>query len=137
MSTAPRALLRGAMTVGDLLEGESATAAPHEGAGRAWERMNELNVDYLVVVQDGQAIGVLARDDLRGPAGGSRRRMGRTVGNLMRRDFASVTPGTSVQRAAMLMRRQRFGCLPVLRRGHLVGLLTVDRLLQVLERAVA
>ena len=123
------------MKVGELTKGEPITAAVHESAGAAWERMHERRVAYLVVVRDGRVVGVLSRQDLAGPSGGVHRRMGRTVGDLMRRDVATVTPQTSLRRAASLMRRQGIGCLPVLRAGKLVGLLTVSHLLEILERS--
>jgi acetoin utilization protein AcuB len=117
-----------------LIGGNPPTSPPHESAGVAWQRMNDLDVDYLVVVSDGRVAGLLAREDLRGPSGGTHRRMGRTAGDLMRRDFVSVTPETSIRHAAALMRRRRVGCLPVLYRGRLVGLLLVGTLLALLER---
>ncbi len=112
------------------------TASPEESAGRAWERMHELKVDHLVVVHEGDVVGVVSRHDLGGPSGGSHRRMGRTVGNLMHGDLVTVTPETSVRRAVSLMRHHGVGCLPVLRNGKLVGLVSVGQLLELLEQSV-
>jgi CBS domain-containing protein len=102
----------------------------------AWDTMSALEVDDLLVVDGGHVVGVLSRHDLAGPAGGGRRRMGRTVADLMQHDVPSVTPETSVRRAVRVMRRARILSLPVVRRGKPVGLLTVDRLLEELERTI-
>jgi CBS domain-containing protein len=122
--------------VGDLLEeAATATAAINESASSVWERMRKLGTSHVVVLREGRVIGVLSRHDMSGPSGGAHRRMGRTAGDLMRRDVVSVSPRTSIRRAASLMRHNDITCLPVLRGDKLVGLLTVGRLLQVLEQA--
>jgi CBS domain-containing protein len=125
------------MKVSDLLEPDPVTAQPQESAGAAWERMQSRKADHLVVLQGDQIVGVLSRHDLAGPAGGTHRRMGRRVGDLMRSDVVTVTPGTTIRRASMLMRRHSIGSLPVLSRGRLVGLVTVSHLLALLEKGLA
>jgi CBS domain-containing protein len=55
----------------------------------------------------------------------------------MRRDVSTTTPTTSVRRAAASMRRRHVGCLPVVTRKQLVGILTVSQLLRVLEQKLA
>lgn len=122
------------MKVRDILVARPVTAAPEESAATAWERMQTADVSHLVVLKDGQIVGILSRHDLGGPAGGTHRRMGRRVADLMRRDVVTATPETSVQRASMLMRRHGIGCLVVVVRGRLVGTVTVSRLLALLER---
>ena len=124
------------MKIHELLRDGAAapTATPDESASRAWDRMHELRVDHLAVVHDGKLVGVVSRHDLGGPAGGSHRRMGRTVGQLMHGELVTVTPEASVAHAASLMRRHGIGCLPVVRDGKLQGLITVGQLLELLER---
>jgi CBS domain-containing protein len=120
----------------DILDAHPVTASPHESAGVAWERLKATDADHLVVLRDGKIVGVLSRHDLDGPAGGTRRRMGRQVGDLMRRDVVTATPGTSVRRGSMRMRRRGVGCLPVVAGSRLVGVVTTSRLLAVLERVL-
>jgi CBS domain-containing protein len=105
------------------------TAAPLEEASRAWERMRTLGIRHLVVIDNTRVVGVLAWHDLSGPKGGGSRRMGRRVADLMHRNPAHVTRSTSVRRAAALLRESDSGCLPVLERGALVGVLTTSDLL--------
>jgi CBS domain-containing protein len=125
------------MIVRDIMDRRPPKAAPEEGAGVAWERMRELGVDHLVVVRGERVVGVLSRHDLAGPSGGSHRRMGRCVADLMHGDVVTATPAASVRRAASLMRRRGVGCIPVVERDKLVGLVTVSQLLGVLERKLA
>jgi CBS domain-containing protein len=124
------------MKLRDIVGAEAPIAAPEESAGSAWERMRAQGIDHLVVLRDKEVVGVLSRHDLGGPSGGSHRRMGRRVADLMKTDVVSATPGTDVRSAAALMRRNGIGCLPVIDRGRLVGLVTVSDLLGLLERTL-
>jgi acetoin utilization protein AcuB len=113
----------------EIIHGKPATASPHESAPDAWERMRALHTDHLVVLKEGKIVGVLSRHDLSGPSGGTHRRMGRRVAELMTRDVATTSPNADVRRAAALMRRRAVSCLPVLERGRLVGMVTVSDML--------
>lgn len=120
----------------DIMREEVLTATTSEAATAAWSRMRAAGVDHVVVVHDdGKIVGVLSLHDLSGPRGGFRRRMGRKVGDLMRPDARTSTPDTSVARAARLMRQYRIGCLPVVRRGRLAGLVTTWDLLRLLAES--
>jgi CBS domain-containing protein len=122
------------MKLRDVMQSDVPTATPDESATAAWERMSALDADYLVVTKDREILGVLCRRDLSGPAGGTHRRMGRRVGDLMQRHVRTAAPGTSVARAAASMQRQRFGCLPIVQRRKLVGLVTTTDMLGILAR---
>ncbi len=125
------------MKVAEILHTDVPTASPSEMASTAWETMNERETDYLVVVRDGAVVGLVSRSDLGGPKGGAHRRMGRRIADLMHREVVTATPGTDVRRAASLMRRHRLGCLPVVQRHRLVGVVTVSDLLALLERRLS
>jgi CBS domain-containing protein len=118
----------------EILDTKPVTASPEESAGAAWDRMQSRSVDHIVVLKDDRVVGLLSRHDMAGPSGGTHRRMGRRVADLMRPDVVTVTPETSVPRAARLMRRHGVGCLVVVVRNRLVGVVTVCRLLSLLER---
>ena len=122
------------MKLRDVMQSDVPTATPDESATVAWARMAALDADYLVVIKDREILGVLCRRDLSGPAGGAHRRMGRRVGDLMLRDVRAAGPGTSVARAAASMQRQRLGCLPIVQRRKLVGLVTTADMLGILAR---
>jgi CBS domain-containing protein len=120
--------------VRDILDEHPVTASPDESAGVAWERMRSEEVAHLLVLKDGHVVGIVSRHDLGGPMGGAHRRMGRRVADLMRRDVVTATPETSVRRASMLMRKHAVGCLPVMVRNRLVGVIEVAQLLALLEK---
>jgi CBS domain-containing protein len=46
------------------------------------------------------------------------------VESVMTRDVMSVQPSDSLTEAAALMRKERFGSVPVVEEGRLVGILT-------------
>jgi len=125
------------MKLSKILDARPATAFPEEPAGVVWERMREGNADHAVVLDKSGVVGVLSRHDLSGPSGGTHRRMGRRVADLMRRDVVTATPSTSVRVAAKRMRVHGVGCLPVMERGRLVGIVTVAHLLALLEKVLS
>jgi acetoin utilization protein AcuB len=122
------------MKLREIMNADVPTASPDESATTAWDRMRALDAAYLVVTKDGEVLGIVSWHDLSGPSGGAHRRMGRRVGELMRRDVTFATPQTSVDRAAATMRRHRLDCLPIMARGRLVGIVTTSDMLQILER---
>jgi CBS domain-containing protein len=54
-----------------------------------------------------------------------------SVAELMKRDVMSVSPTTLTLEAIHLMRKHRIGCLPVLKDGKLVGVLTEENFLKI------
>jgi CBS domain-containing protein len=54
----------------------------------------------------------------------------------MDRHFASITRQDTVRKAANLMRGRPIGCLPVIERGRLVGVVTVTDLLALLGHGI-
>jgi CBS domain-containing protein/gamma-glutamylcysteine synthetase len=87
-----------------------------------WERLRH------VPVEDGdhRLVGVVShRAVLRFLASGRPTRK-TSVGDIMKKDVATVTPETPTVEAIRLMRRLRIGCLPVIREDRLVGLVTEE-----------
>jgi CBS domain-containing protein len=115
--------------VGELGFNEPTIASPDESAEAAWDRMVSSDVDHLAVLQEGRVVGMISRVDLSGPRGGTHRRMGRRVGELMHRDVVRATSRTTVRRAAKLMCEHRTDCLLIVDRQRLTGILTVWQLL--------
>jgi CBS domain-containing protein len=52
---------------------------------------------------------------------------------IMRTDVQTIGPDDSVQKAALLMRSSKIGCLPVVVDGKLVGIITEHDLLGIVE----
>ena len=55
------------------------------------------------------------------------------IEDVMQRDVRLISPGASVRLAARIMHEERFGCLPVVEKGKLVGIVTEADLLSILE----
>ena len=53
---------------------------------------------------------------------------------IMRTDVQTVGPDDSVSKAALLMRRSKIGCLPVVADGKIVGIITEHDLLALVEK---
>ena len=47
------------------------------------------------------------------------------VRTIMEKEVITATPKTSISEAITLMKKNEIGCLPVLQRGDLVGIITI------------
>jgi acetoin utilization protein AcuB len=107
----------------------------------ATKRMAERRVRHLLVVaadDPTQLVGIVSSHDLYlaadagihplSPRAVDRER--RTVGELMTPHPFSIPSNTSIATAARILRDKKFGCLPVVDRGALVGILTEHDILR-------
>jgi CBS domain-containing protein len=100
-------------------------------AWEAWELMQRRKIRHLVVREHGEIAGVLSDADIGGRCG-SNIRAGTTVGQLMTPHVIGAAPTDTVQDAARRMQTGKLGCLLVINRGRLVGIVTLTDLLEVL-----
>lgn len=112
------------------------TEAPED---EALERMRRGRMHHIVILRGGEIAGVVSDRDLESAENPFRIR--RTVGDVMTPAVVTATEKTTVREAANLMRGRTIGCLPVVRDGKLVGIVTVSDLLALIgkgaERPVA
>jgi acetoin utilization protein AcuB len=113
----------------DIMSSDVATTVPSESAQVAWERMRERGLHHLVAVLDGEVVGVISSNDLGGTHRSTSRRVGRVVGELMTSGVLTASPNATIRDAAKLMLGESIGCLPILERGKLAGIITVSDLL--------
>jgi acetoin utilization protein AcuB len=113
-----------------MTDGVQAVAAD-ASAEDAWTLMRREGIHHLVVKAGAQVVGVLSDRDA-GGASGSSVRKGRIVAELMTAPVVTIDAEEPVRKAANLMRGRTIGCLPVMRKGRLVGIVTVSDLLRVL-----
>lgn len=90
-------------------------------------------IHHLVVMNGRAVAGIISDRDL-GGARGTRLREGRLVGDLMTANVVTAARTTTVREAANLMRGRSIGCLPVLDKGSLRGIITVTDLLSLIGR---
>jgi acetoin utilization protein AcuB len=115
-----------AMKLREIMSAPVLTVSESEPASDALARMRDARVRHGVVVLDGRVLAVVSERDLGGARGGVVRR-GRTVRDLINDPNRSPTvagPETGVAEAALLLREQRIGCIPVVDGGRLVGIVT-------------
>jgi len=123
------------MRINELMSEHVHTVGPEESAERAWALMHTAGVRHLIVKDGSSILGVFSDGDAGGRWGASVR-AGKSVGDLMDRHFASIGPDDTVKKAANLMNGRLASCLPVVRRGKLVGVVTRTDLLRVIGRGV-
>lgn len=144
---------RGARTVGDVMTRQVTQLAPQQSLRSAIAALRRDGVSGSpVVLADGTVIGVLSESDIVGALNQAwmstrplalldllvpdststrpeiledlRARLGRmTVAQAMTRSPAVVEEGASLAQAARLMKERSVNRLPVLREGHLVGVI--------------
>jgi len=122
------------MRIFEVMTKEVETVAPTLIAAEAAERMRQNRIRHLVVKDGRTIVGVLSDRDVRGR--GAAQLTQQTVADLMTRSAASIGPRDTVRAAANLMRGRTIGCLPVVERERLIGIVTVTDLLDLLGRGV-
>jgi CBS domain-containing protein len=110
------------------------TIEPEADAEEAREFMRLHDIHHLVVMEGKDVVGVLSERDLGGRRGSSPPVA--SVLELMNPQIISAKPTTSIKEAANLLRGYGVGCLPILEKGKLVGIVTVTDLLELIGRGL-
>lgn len=120
------------MLVGRRMTRDPKTVGPGDSLAHAAQIMREFRIHHLPVVEGGTLVGILSDTDLRNaslaagriPVPGELPVTDRKVGEVMQGEVWSLTPEDSVEDALLIIRRKKFGCLPVLSGDRLVGIIT-------------
>jgi acetoin utilization protein AcuB len=122
------------------------TVRPDAFADDAFAILKREHVRHLLVMRDGELVGVVSDRDLRRPDWGGKVLSAREmyllgdelrVYDVMTEDVVTVTPATATADAARMMVEGRFNCLPVVGDdGAVVGVITSSDLLAALVREV-
>jgi acetoin utilization protein AcuB len=97
----------------------------------AWNLMKTHSIHHLVVIEGAEIVGLISDRDIGGRAGALARN-GRTVEDLMTSTVVMIDHEASIRKAANVMRGRTIGCLPVTKKGRLVGIVTTADLLGLL-----
>lgn len=121
-------------TVGDLMTVDVVTLAEEQDVIFATSAMSLRRIRHLPVVRGDQLVGLVShRDLLRAQAHFSAQvrqdEGGTTIASVLARDVmstevATVPPSMPADEAAMILVDTKFGCLPVVEDGRLVGIVT-------------
>jgi acetoin utilization protein AcuB len=103
--------------VRDIMSPRVLAVAPATESGRAIEIANERHVEHLMVARGSELIGVLCTCDLW-------EAMQAPVASVMSSPPVTIDADASIEAAAEIVRTTGLGCLPVLERGRVVGVVT-------------
>jgi CBS domain-containing protein len=120
------------MTVSEVMSPEVESVAPDTPIEAARDLMRERRIHHLVVTRGKNVLGLVSARDL------GRRQIGtahlRTVSDVMTRHLMTVGAEATLARASFMMRGRAIGCLLVLDRGRVAGIVTPSDLLSLLGR---
>jgi len=116
------------MQLRDIMTTNVATVSTLDNAFEVAERMEQLNVGAIPVVDGENLVGMITDRDLvlRGYA--QKRSGSFSVEGLMTKDIVVGTPDMSVDEAAQLMAQKQIRRLPVVENGKLVGIVSIGDL---------
>jgi CBS domain-containing protein len=123
------------MRAAEIMTTEVQTVVPGMTATDAWGLMRRHRIHHLVVRAGSGVVGVLSDRDVGGRNGAAVRAQS-NVADLMTSSVVTIEPKATVREIANLMRGRTIGCLPVVDRGRVVGIVTVSDLLGLLGRGI-
>jgi CBS domain-containing protein len=107
------------------------TLAPLDPIGRAFEyALGGFQQDFPVV-EGGRLVGMVTRAELQAALAASRPDV--PVHELMRRDLPTVEPGDRLETAFTRLHESGSRSLPVVEGGQLVGMVTLDHVVEILQ----
>ncbi|MGE0824867.1 MAG: CBS domain-containing protein [Candidatus Binatia bacterium] len=122
------------MNVASWMTKEPVTVKPKDSLRHAREAMAKHRINQLPVVVNDKLVGMLTDRDVRDAYPSSMRLLrgkdvddfaeSYTVEEAMTYNVVAVTPDMPLREAAQRLRKQRFGALPVVDNGKLVGIIT-------------
>lgn len=117
------------------------TVEPNLPIMEALELMKSKGIRRTPVMKDGKLVGIISDKDLLNAAPSDATSLsvwelnyllGKiTVGEIMTKEVFTVTDDTPIEEAAYIMADKKIGGLPVMSKGHLVGLITETDLFRI------
>jgi len=129
------------LRVADVMTASPVTLGPEDTLMRAVEVMRLHGIRRIPIVVGERLVGVLAEGDLKRAQPSTlsdtqeefdRVMEGTNVSRIMIGDPVTIDPGAPLLEAARTLQNTKFGALPVVEGGRLVGILTDNDLLRVL-----
>jgi acetoin utilization protein AcuB len=120
-------------TVNDLMTIYPMTVAPDTPLEVVWTMMEGEGVRQLPVVEGNKLVGIITERDVRLVLRSELFDIG-SAEMVMTENPITVTPTTPIYRAAEMLRAYKFGALPVVDEGNLVGIISVS---DFLDRTIA
>ena len=135
------------MYVGNVMRTELVTVPPETTLLAAQDLLDQKQINHLLVVDgEGELLGIVSDRDLKKSWASSATTLSKnelmylldqvTVFSIMTKKTIAITPGTTIERAALLMNQHRINALPVLDGKALVGIITSSDVIKILLEAI-
>jgi acetoin utilization protein AcuB len=135
------------MYVGRIMHKLLVTVPPDTTLRKAKEIIQEKRINHLLVVnKDGDLIGMVSDRDVKQSWASPATALSvhelnyilnqLTVEAIMVKKIITISPGTTIERAAYIMQENRINALPVIESDKLVGIITSTDVMGVLLRAI-
>jgi CBS domain-containing protein len=122
------------MTVADIARTDVVTAPVEMTAAELADRMRESSVGSVVVLEDGDPVGLVTDRDIAVRVVAEERSPTEvTAREIMTGDLVTVSPETGVFQVTELLARENVRRLPVVDDGELVGIVALDDLMVLLS----
>lgn len=130
------------MKVKDLMSKKLFTVGPEDMLDKVFFLFNFEAIRHMPVVEKGKVVGVLSDRDLKKIMGARRKIVtdkvdgtqftvhARKVRTIMDRGVTTIGPDEQAADAAAIMAKRKIGCLPVVKKGKLVGMITSTDILR-------
>jgi signal-transduction protein with cAMP-binding, CBS, and nucleotidyltransferase domain len=125
------------MNVRSIMSGPAIEAPPQASITTVGKLMADAGVGAVVIVDDEAVVGIVTDRDIVTRAVALRRPLEAHVAAVMTTNVVTLDAATTVDGAYEAFRRVAFRRLPVLDKGALIGMLTIDDLLLNLSRRTA
>jgi len=130
------------MKVKDLMSKKLFTVGPEDMLDKVFYLFNFEAIRHLPVVEKGKVVGVISDRDMK-KVMGSRKKIvtekvdgtqftvhARRVRTIMDRGVTTIGPDDQAADAAAIMAKRKIGCLPVVKKDKLVGMITSTDILR-------
>ena len=135
------------MYVGRIMHTYLVTVPPDTNLLKAKEIIDKKQINHLLVVDKNQGlIGIVSDRDVKQSWASPATALSvhelnyllaqLTVESIMAKKIISISPGTTIERAAYIMQKNRINALPVIESEKLVGIITSTDVMEVLLRSI-
>jgi len=135
------------MYVGRIMHTRLVTVSPDTSLRKAKEIIEEKQINHLLVVNENEdLVGIVSDRDVRQSMASPATALSvhelnylltqLTVEHIMVKKIITISPGTTIERAAYIMQENRINALPVIESEKLVGIITSTDVMGVLLRAI-
>lgn len=135
------------MYVGNVMRSELVTVPPETTLLSAQNILEQKQINHLLVVDsDGELLGIVSDRDLKKSWASSATTLSKnelmylldqvTVASIMAKKTITIAPGTTIERAALLMNENRINALPIVEGDDLVGIITSRDVIKILLEAI-